>query len=78
MTALVVDREILKKAATAVLVTFVVAAKRAVADAAVTVSVAPLLSAVAGSRSEVVEPGEVMLVSLVASLRILMSIHHQN
>jgi len=78
VTALVVDREILKKAAAAVLVTFVVAAKRAVADAAVTVSVAPLLSAVAGSRSEVVEPGEPMLVSLVASLRILMSIHHQN
>jgi len=39
----------------------------------VTVSVAPLLSAVAGSRSEVVEPGEPMLVILVASLRILMS-----
>lgn len=74
MTALVVDREILKKAAAAVLVTFVVAAKRAAADAAMTVSV----PAVAGSRSEVVEPGEPMFVILVASLRLLMSIHHQN
>jgi hypothetical protein len=39
----------------------------------VTVSVAPLLSAVAGSRSEVVETGDLLLVIMFASLRLLMS-----
>lgn len=39
-----------------------VAAKRAVADAAVTVSVAPLLSVVARSRGEAVETVELLMI----------------